>query len=358
MPVAAAQTTAPAVIGKPDTVGYVLSTEQFPVNELVKQGAAADAAGFDLVWSSDHFQPWQINEGHAGYAWIMLAALGQGTKISFGTGVTCPTYRYQPAVVAEAFASLGILYPGRVFLGLGTGEALNEEAATGGWGKYPERAARLIEAVQIMRALWTGKEVSFQGKYYQVPKARLYDVPAPPVPIYIAASGPKSMALAGQYGDGLITDSASALDPKLRAAWATGAKAANKDSTKMPILAEHFMFVGDRTDPELQRAAELWRFTPKAWTNYVNNPDPVSINQQADAQVPLEEVYNRWTVSADPQDHAKKLKALFDGGVTQVFVHSAQADQQKVIDFYGKQVLPLLRSQAVALGTNSQSAAL
>jgi TAT-translocated FGD2 family F420-dependent dehydrogenase len=336
-----------SAVGRKGTVGFVLSTEQFPLPQLVEYGAAADSAGFDLVWSSDHFHPWQQNEGHSGLAWLSLAAIGQRTKLSFGTGVTCPTYRYRPAIVAEAFASLGLLYPGRVFLGVGTGEALNELPSGGGWGPYQERADRLIEAVTIIRQLWSGQVVNFKGKYYQVQNAKLYDVPTPPVPIFIAASGPKSMRLSGQHGDGLITDSKTALDPTLRAAWAEGAKAANKDSSQMPILAEHFVHVGSDQDPELKQAAELWRFTPKAWTHFVNNPDPVNINAQADTIVPLEEVYNRWTVSEDPQIHAKAIQALFDGGVSQVFIHSGQADQQKVIDFFGKQVLPLVRKQAL-----------
>jgi len=178
-----------------------------------------------------------------------------------------------------------------------------------------------------------------------VPKAHLYDLPTSPVPIYIAASGPKSMALSGQYGDGLISDSKTVLDPILRAAWEAGARKAAKDPAKMPIVAEPFVFVGSDKDPELLKAAELWRFTSKAWTKFVNNPDPVDINKQADATVPLEEIYNRWVVSEDAQVHAKALLALFEGGVSQVYVHSGQSDQQKVIDFYGKQVIPLVRKQ-------------
>jgi len=281
-------------------IGFALSHEQFPANELVQVGKAAEAGGFDAVWTSDHFHPWQDNEGHSGLAWVTLSALGQQTKFVMGTGVTCPTYRYRPQIVAEAFASLGLLYPGRIFLGLGTGEALNEVPGGGGWGKYPERAARLIEAVQIIRQLWGGDWVTFKGKYYQIDKARLYDLPSTPVPIYIAAAGPKSMALSGQYGDGLITDSQSALDPKLRQAWSGGAKKAGKDTSTMQILAEHFVFVGNDKDPELQKAAELWRFTPKAWSKFVNYPDPVAINADADKLVPLDEVYNRWVVSDDP----------------------------------------------------------
>src|SRR5438105_14452472 len=133
------------------TVGFVLAHEQFPAPQLVELGVLAEQTGWDMVWTSDHFQPWQDNEGHCGFAWVTLAALGQRTqRIPFGTGVTCPTYRYRPAIVAEAFATLGLLYPGRVFLGVGAGEALNEVPADGGWGAYKERAGRLAEAVEVI----------------------------------------------------------------------------------------------------------------------------------------------------------------------------------------------------------------
>ncbi len=160
-------------------IGFVLSTEQFSPSDLLKFGGAAEQAGFDLVWSSDHFQPWQDNEGHAGQAWVILSALGQRTqRVSFGTGVTCPSFRYRPAIVAQAFATLGDLYPGRVFLGVGTGEALNEQAATGEWAEYDERHNRLEEALTIIRQLWSGKIVNYQGRFYQVENAKLYTLPA------------------------------------------------------------------------------------------------------------------------------------------------------------------------------------
>lgn len=328
-------------------IGFVLSEEQFPVNQLVELGAAAEKAGFDAVWTSDHFQPWQDNEGHAGFAWVTLAATGQRMpRIPMGTGVTCPTYRYKPALVAEAFASLSLLYPGRVFLGVGSGEALNEVAAGGGWGDYKERAARLIEAVEIIRNLWSGEQVDHQGQYYTV-KGKLYDVPAQPVPIYIAASGPKSMRLAGRYGDGLISDSERAVKPELRQAFEAGAKEAGKDPAKLPVIAEHWIVVGDEKDAEA--GVKLWNFLPKAWDTFVNDPDPRHIREKANAEIKPEEVYKSWTVSRDPQDHIKKLNELIEQGVSTVFVHSPQPDQQMVIDFYAKEVLPKMASKRLAV---------
>src|SRR6202012_3233472 len=157
----------------------------------LRLGAGAEDAGFDLLATSDHFQPWQTNERHAGQAWVTLGALGQRTRrIWMGPTVTCPTLRYNPAVVAQAFASLSVLYPGRIFLGVGSGEALNEEAAVGSWPKWTERSERLIEATDIIRQLWTGQQVGHKGNYYNV-NARLYDPPPQPIPILMAANGPK-----------------------------------------------------------------------------------------------------------------------------------------------------------------------
>jgi TAT-translocated FGD2 family F420-dependent dehydrogenase len=325
-------------------VGFMLAHEQFRVPELVDLGAAAEDAGFDFVATSDHFQPWQANEGHAGHAWITLAALGQRTKrIWMGTTVTCPTLRYQPAVVAQAFASLAALYPGRVFLGLGSGEALNEQAATGHWPKWPERSARLVEATDVIRRLWTGETVRHAGRHYTV-DGRLYDPPPAPIPLLMAGNGPKAIRRCGRHADGLITDPASWKQHK--GEFETGAKAAGKEARAMPVLVELFVAVGERDDA--RGAAELWRFLPKAFKTYFEVRDPAVIEQRADAEVPLDEVLKSWVVSRDPAVHAKRLTEVLDGGATIVNVHSGQADQRRVIEFYGKEVIPRVKRAAKA----------
>jgi TAT-translocated FGD2 family F420-dependent dehydrogenase len=318
-------------------VGLALPHEQFPVPKLIEFSVLAEQAGFAAVWASDHFQPWQDNQGHCGLAWVTLAALGQRTqRLLLGTGVTCPSYRYRPQIVAQAFASLGLLYPGRVFLGVGAGEAVNEIPGGGGWGDYEERAARMEEAVTLIRRLWTGEWVRHQGRYYPVDQARLYDVPSQPVPIYVAAGGPKSMALAGKIGDGLVSQ---ASQPELRQAFEQGAQAAGKQPASMPILVEQYVVVGDRHEAE--RWAPLWRFLPRS-ASYLNDPDPRSIQRRAEQDVPLEQAYSTWVVSEDPQAHLQALEKLIDGGVTHIFLHFPQQDQAKVIKFYSEQVLPKL----------------
>lgn len=320
-------------------IGFVLSHEQFPVPEVVKLGIAADQAGFDLISTSDHFQPWQANERHAGEAWVSLGAIAAQTKhIWMGTMVTCPTIRYRPSVVAEAFASLSLLAPGRIYLGVGSGEALNEQAATGEWPRWRERWDRLIEACDIIRRLWSGDPVEHQGKYYQV-KGKLYDRPPAPIPLLTAANGPQAMALAGQHGDGLITDPQTWKEHKSK--WQTAARAANKNPDRMPVMVEQFVTVGSESDA--REPAELWRFLPKAFKGYENIPDPVEIERTADRQIPLQKVMADWVVSPDPAAHIKGIEDLWESGVSVVNVHSGQANQQSVIDFYAREVLPKLR---------------
>jgi TAT-translocated FGD2 family F420-dependent dehydrogenase len=327
---------------RPVTIGYTLIHEQFPVPQLVELGALAEQAGFDAVWTSDHYHPWQDNQGHAGFAWVTLAAVGQRTsKIVMGTGVTCPSFRYRPPVVAEAFASLGLLYPGRVFLGVGSGEALNEVPAAGGWGDYDERSARLEEAVALIRQLWTGEWVNFDGRYFKVKNSRLYDVPKQPIPIYAAASGTRSMRLAGKIGDGLITDSPQQIfKPELRREFENAARAAGKDPQTLALVTQPTLIVGNKQDAE--RAASLWRFNPKAWELYVDDPDPRSVQRRAEKGVPLEQVYSQWAVSEDPEAHIQAIQKLIDGGMTHIFIQAPQPDQKKVISFFGEKVLPNL----------------
>jgi len=242
-------------------------------------------------------------------------------------------------VVAEAFASLSLLYPGRVFLGVGSGEALNELAATGQWPHWQERWDRLIEAISVIRALWTGQPIDHHGKYYTV-KAKLYDPPAQPIPLLTAANGRKSMRLAGQYGDGLITDPISWQQHKSE--WEAGARAADKNPADMPVLIEQYVVVGDQADAGY--AAERWRFMPKAFDTYYNVRSPLEIQQQAEAQVPIETVMEGWPIGTDPSAHIEKIQQLFDSGATIVNIHTGQEDQQRVIDFYGRQVLPHFRA--------------
>jgi G6PDH family F420-dependent oxidoreductase len=295
------------------TIGFVLS-EQVAVNDAISYGVAAEQAGFERLWMADHFQPWIDFQGHAPQAWVALGALGQRTRsVPFGTSITCPIYRYRPTVVAQAFATLATLYPGRVFLGLGPGEARDEIPAVGDWGNEHERADRLVEAVSIIRRLWQGDRVTHHGRHFHISEARLYDLPTHPVPLYIAAEGVESMRLAGRHGDGLITGASAAMRPELRAAFEAGAREYGKDPALMPILAELFVVVGRGN---------------AVGTGAAGPSSP-------------------WVISIDPEAHAEAILGLLDAGVREVYIHAAQPDQRRAIEFYGREVLPRLHSMRV-----------
>jgi TAT-translocated FGD2 family F420-dependent dehydrogenase len=325
-------------------IGYVASHEQFPVPQLIEWTVQAGRAGFDCMWASDHFHPWQDNQGHAGHAWLTLAALTQRTTgMLMGTGVTCPTFRNNPANVAQAFASLGILAPGRIFLGVGTGEAVNEVPAGGGWGRYAERADRLVEAITIIRALWEQEWVNFQGRYHQVHGAHLYDKPAQQVPIYVAAGGPKSGRLAGIHGDGLITVGGvfGEQGRKVVSAFEDGAREAGKDPSAMARLVELFVVVGG--DDEALPAAQLWQFCGSI-DGLFEVADPREIQRIAEQRTTPQAVARNWVVSIDPAVHVAALRDLIEQGFTHIFVHAAQADQERFIEVYGRKVIPSLRA--------------
>lgn len=325
-------------------VGFMLAHEQFTAPHLIELGEVAARSGFDLLATSDHFQPWQANEGHSGEAWVTLGAMsGRIQHAWMGTTVTCPILRYHPSVVAETFATLSQLHPGRIFLGVGSGEALNEQAAIGDWPAWRERWERLIEALTVIRGLWSGEPVAHRGKHYTV-NGRLCDPPVQPIPILTAANGKKSMRLAGQHGDGLVTDPLTWR--QFKSEWQQGARAAGKNPDDMPVLIEQFVVVGDTEDA--RRPASLWNFLPKAFKAYYEEPDPTEIQRRAEAELTIEKVIADWTVSPDPDDHIAAVDALFDSGATIVNIHSGQADQQKIIEFYGNWVLPKLAGRRKA----------
>jgi TAT-translocated FGD2 family F420-dependent dehydrogenase len=324
-------------------LGYIASHEQFPVPLLLETTALAEQAGFDAMWASDHFHPWMDNQGHAGHAWITLAALTQRTRaLTLGTGVTCPTFRNNPAIVAQAFASLGVLAPGRVFLGVGTGEALNEVPSGGGWGRYAERSTRLIEAITIIRSLWEQEWVSYHGTYHHIEQARIYDKPSQPIPIYIAAGGPKSGHLAGQHGDGLVTVGGvfGERGTKVLSAFEEGARAAGKDPATMARLVEVFVVLGD--EEEALPAARLWQFSG-AVEGLFDVPDPREIQRLAEERTTPQAAMRSWIISPDPAVHAAALVEIANQGFTHLFIHATQQDQRHFIEVYGQEVLPAVR---------------
>ena len=225
-------------------LGYKASAEQFAPRQLLDFAVHAEAVGFDSIMVSDHFQPWRHTGGHGPFSFAWLGALGERTtRATIGTSVVTPTFRYHPAIVAQAMGTLGSLYPGRVLLGVGTGEALNEVPATGmPWPPFKERLGRLAEAIELIRRLAREERVTFEGKYYRTERATIYDRPETPVPIYVAASGPTAARLAGRLGDGFICTSGKA--PELYT------------ETLLPALAEGLEQAG-RAPGSIERMIEM-----------------------------------------------------------------------------------------------------
>ena len=268
---------------------------------------------------SDHYQPWRHEGGHAPFSLAWMSAVGERTeRVLLGTSVLTPTFRYQPAVIAQAFATMGCLFPGRVMLGVGTGEAMNEVAVTGiEWPEYKERFARLRESVRLMRALWSGERVTFEGDYYRTDQATVYDRPDTPVPIYVAAGGPQVARYAGRAGDGFICTSGKGMElyeEKLLPAVAEGLEKAERAHDEIDRMIE----IKLSYDPDPERALENTRFwAPLALTaeQKAGLEDPIEMRRAGDA-LPIEQVASRWIVASDPDDAVAKVKPYVDPGST------------------------------------------
>jgi coenzyme F420-dependent glucose-6-phosphate dehydrogenase len=329
--------------------GYKASAEQFAPNPLLQFAVQAEAIGLDSVWISDHFQPWRHTGGHAPFSLSWLGALGARTqRIVMGTSVLTPSFRYQPSVVAQAFATLGSMYPNRVVLGMGTGESLNEVPATGlDWPEQKERTARFREALRLIRALWTEERVSFEGEFYRTKLATLYDRPVEPVPLFIAAAGPFMAKLAGMEGDGLICTSGKkrelyteTLLPNVRAGLAAAGKPEGAGFERMIEMKVSF-------DSDPARAAgdtHYWGALALKPEERDHVGDPVEMERLADA-LPVERTVSRWLVSSDADDMVEKIATYVDLGFDHLVFHAPGPDQARFLSLFGEQVLPRLKKR-------------
>jgi coenzyme F420-dependent glucose-6-phosphate dehydrogenase len=328
--------------------GYKASAEQFPPGELLGYAGLAEQLGFDSVFISDHLQPWRHDGGHAPAALPWLGALAARTeRVLIGTSVLTPTFRYHPAVVAQAFATLGCLAPGRVVLGVGSGESLNEVPLGIPWPDGKERFARLKEAVQLIKRLWAEDRVTFEGQFFRTEHATVYDRPQRPVPIYIGASGPAATRLAGRIADGFITTSGKGHDlytDTLLPAVREGAEKAGRKLDDVDLMIE----VKVSFDADLERAREDTRY----WGALALSPDektgvedPIEMQRLAD-ELPVERTATRWIVSSDPEEHARKVAEYLDMGFRHLVFHAPGPDQERFLRRYADEILPRLRDRA------------
>ena len=329
-------------------VGYKASAEQFAPRQLVEYAVRAEQVGLDSAVVSDHFLPWRHEGGHAPSALSWLAAVGERTsRIQLGTSVLTPTFRYNPAVLAQTFATLGLLYPGRVMLGVGTGEALNEIAVSGReWPEFKERYARLREAVRLMRELWTADgPVSFDGEYYTTVAATVHDRPGQPVPVYIAAGGPQMAKYAGRAGDGFICTSGKGMElytDKLLPAVAEGEDAAGRAAGSVDRMIE----IKISYDRDRDRALENCRF----WAPLSLTPEQkhtVGSSQEMERladELPIEQVAKRWIVASTPDEALDGIRPYVEAGLDHLVVHGPGHDQERFLTQFSEDVLPGLRA--------------
>jgi coenzyme F420-dependent glucose-6-phosphate dehydrogenase len=330
----------------PLRIGYKASAEQFGPRQLVEYAVQAEEVGLDSIWVSDHFQPWRHTGGHAPFSLAFLAAVGERTsRVVLGTSVLTATFRYNPAVIAQAFATMACLYPDRVVLGLGTGEALNETAVTGAeWPDFKERFARMREAVRLMRELWSEDHVSFDGEFYRTVDATVYDKPEHPVPIYVAAGGPVVAKYAGRAGDGFICTSGKGMKlytDKLLPAVEEGAQAASRD----PAAIDRTIEIKMSYDRDHEQALENCRFwAPLSLTpEQKHSVDSAAEMERLADEVPIEQVARRWIIASDPAEAVAQVKPYVDAGLNHLVFHDPGHDQERFLTQFAEDVLPGLR---------------
>ena len=324
-------------------LGYKASAEQFSPSELLDHAVLAERHGLELIAVSDHYQPWRHSDGHSPAALPWLGALSQRTERALlGTSVLTPTIRYHPSVIAQAFATLACLAGDRVFIGLGTGEALNETPPTGGaWPPAKERRARLAEAIELLRRLWTEDRVTFEGQFFRTKLATVYDRPSRPVPIFVAASGPLAARLAGRVGDGFICTSGKDMElyPKLLAEVEAGARAAGRDPSEIARMIEMKVSY-DRDAEHAWDSCRWWSALSLTAEEKSGVEDPVEMERLAEAAE--DRAHTRFIVSADPAEVAEQIREYVALGFTDLVFHAPGVDQARFLEQFCADVVPLL----------------
>jgi coenzyme F420-dependent glucose-6-phosphate dehydrogenase len=327
--------------------GYKASAEQFESRELLDLSLTAERLGLDTIAISDHFQPWRHNGGHAPGALTWLGALPHGSRgAMLGTSVLTPTMRYHPSIVAQAFATLARLTAGPIFLGIGTGEAMNETPATGQeWPGAKERRLRLAESIELMRRLWTEERVDFQGEYYKTVNATVYERPDEgSIPIYVAASGPLAAKLVGRVADGFICTSGKPMElyQGLIENIAEGAEKVGRDPNTINRMIE--IKVSYDTDLERAKTAcHWWGALALSSEEKTGIEDPLELERLADAD-PSRST-SRFIVSTDPDEVVEKIAPYVELGFTELVFHGPGDDQRRFLELFTRDVLPRLRAR-------------
>jgi coenzyme F420-dependent glucose-6-phosphate dehydrogenase len=324
-------------------IGYAAMLEQFAPQEVVGYSADAETHGFTGVMAADHFQPWVPQQGQAAFVWNVMTAIGERTKGDVGPGVACPSFRMHPAIIAQASATLAAMYPGRHWLGLGSGEALNEHVVAGYWPETPDRINRMFEAIEIIKKLFgsPGKDVKHDGKFFKLESTRLWTMPDEPPPIYIATAGPVTAKKTGQYAEGLITVGApeSKLE-MIRAKCEEGCRDAGKDPNDFKYILQLHLSWAPTDEEAMTNAIVEW---PNGGMKFPKQDirSPLDFEQMAKLVRP-EDFEGRMLISSDPDKHREQIQRVLDLGFDQLYLPNVGRNQAEWIDVFGREVLPKL----------------
>jgi coenzyme F420-dependent glucose-6-phosphate dehydrogenase len=322
-----------------------LATEQFPPSELVDQAIEAERAGFDAVNVSDHFQPWW-EPGHSGQAWTLLGAICHATdRVGVGTGVTAPVYRYNPAVVAQFAATVEELSPGRGFLGIGSGEALNEVPCGMDWPDTSEQVRRMEEALELIGRLLDGERVDHHGEFFRTRAAYLHTRGERRPPVYVSAFGPDAAGVAARHGDGLWTLADPESAPELIDAYRSACDDAGKEPGEI-ILQTGFSWA--EHDSAALEGARVWKATQPQEYFTDDWHDPTAMFEKADREVSDEEFTQSYIISSDPEHHVERIREIEELGATVVCLQNGSgADPLGALRTYGERILPALKGARV-----------
>lgn len=328
-------------------IGYSARLDQVSPGAVIDAAVEAEKHGFRGVMASDHFQPWLSRHAASSHVWTMLGALGAQTSHDLGPGVTTPSFRTHPAVVAQAAATLASLYPGRGWLGLGSGEAINEHVVGEYWPEPPERIDRMFEAIEIIKKLFAasivGRDVRHKGEHFRMESTRLWTMPPTAPPLYVAAGGPVTARRAGRVADGFITNSAPSerLAPLLTRFF-EGAREAGRDGSRMPRIVHVHVSWAPTDDEALRNAVQQWPLAGlRAHRSDIRSPFDVD---QLVRSVSAEDVASGMVVSSDPDHHRAELQRLVDLGFDRIYVHNVGRDQRTWLEVFGREVIPGVRA--------------
>jgi coenzyme F420-dependent glucose-6-phosphate dehydrogenase len=327
------------------SIGYWAAHEQYSMQELLRFVVEAEKAGFTTTMTSDHFHPWWHDNAYGNFTWIWIAAAAEHTKrMQFVTGVTAPVYRYHPAIIAQAFASLDALYPGRIGLGLGTGESMNESPLGFDWPRPRARLTRTEEAIHVIRQLWgQGKNdqgfVNFNGEYVLIRNAKLYTPPSSRIPVYMAATGQQATKAAAKYSDGLISYLAPPEAGKVLSLFDSTAQREGRDLNSLERIAEYKVSFSQDYE-EAFKSATFWRATLIKNVFDSDISDPRKLQTKAEKEVPDEKLKQAIQITTSIEDCIKSIEDYFKAGFTRVHVHSTSPDEIKFIQVFSKNVMP------------------